>query len=99
MSAVGQLVVGGSGDDLREHGSHDARGIERRGTVRNFFWQNDGIRARRSSVSQTRPEQATGATGSWMTQDLISFGGPAMGAIPRNDAPAPAHARPPAGPD
>ena len=52
MSAVGLLVVGGSGDDLREHGSHDARGIERRGTVRNFFWQNDGIRASRSSVSQ-----------------------------------------------
>jgi hypothetical protein len=92
MSAVGLLVVGGSGDDLREHGSHDARGIERRGTVRNFFWQNDGIRASRSSVSQTRPEQAAGATEAWMTQYLISFGAHAMDHIPGEDAPAVARA-------
>jgi hypothetical protein len=26
MSAVGLLVAGGSGDDLGEHGPHDARG-------------------------------------------------------------------------
>src|ERR1700757_4016847 len=31
MSAAGLLAAGGSGDDLREHGSHDARGAGRRG--------------------------------------------------------------------
>jgi hypothetical protein len=33
-------------------GPHDARGAGRRGTVRDFFWQGDGIRASRSSMSQ-----------------------------------------------
>jgi len=33
MSAAGLLVAGGSGDDLRGHGSPDARGAGRRGTV------------------------------------------------------------------
>ena len=52
MSAAGLLVAGGSGDDRRGHGSHDARGAGPRGTVRDFFWQGDGIQASRSSMSQ-----------------------------------------------
>ena len=55
MSAAGLLVAGGSGDDLRGHGSHDARGAGRQGTVRDFLWQGDGIRASRSSMSQDTP--------------------------------------------
>jgi hypothetical protein len=37
MSAVGLLAVGGSGDDLREHGSHDARGGRTAGTREVFL--------------------------------------------------------------
>src|SRR6202012_4216149 len=53
MSAVGLLVVGGSGDGLRGHGSPDARGgPDGGGPVRNFFWQSDGSGASRSSMRQ-----------------------------------------------
>jgi hypothetical protein len=37
MSAVGLLVLGGSGDDLREHGSYDAHEARTAGTREKFF--------------------------------------------------------------
>src|ERR1700733_14754096 len=72
MSAAGLLVVGGSGDDLGEHGSHDARGAGRRGPVRNFFWQSDGIRASRSSMGQDMA-----CWPSWITSAQARCGWPA----------------------
>jgi len=44
MSAVGLLVAGGSGDDLREHGSHDARGGRMAGTREKFLLAERWIR-------------------------------------------------------
>src|SRR6185437_11234681 len=92
MSAAGMLVAGGSGDDLRGHGSYDARGAGRRGTVRDFFWQGDGIRASRSSVSQDTAGAGRRDKESQMTQYLISFGAHAMDHVPDEDAPAVARA-------
>ena len=52
MSTVGLLLAGGSGDDLRGHGAHDAHGAGWRWPVRDFFWRSDGSGASRSSMSQ-----------------------------------------------
>jgi hypothetical protein len=65
---------------------------ERRGPVRNFFWQSDGSGVSRSSMSQDAAGAAAGTTESWMTQYLISFGAHAMDHIPDEEMPAVAKA-------
>jgi hypothetical protein len=75
MSALGLLVVGGSGDDLREHGSHDARRGRTAGTREKFLladrWIRDGSFVYPTCDTLAGPEGAQfvdlGIYASWRT--------------------------------
>jgi len=99
MSAVGLLVAGGSGDDLREQGSHDApRGLNGGGPVRDFFWpsargdpRNVLLELGLQEYSEGRPViivcgGADGLRGAALTRAIEMLGPALSAAAKRTDA-------------